>query len=147
LAVVVGGLVFVAGLVALDAAADAARRGSEDRCFRSGGLLSFFETRVDWRLLPPGYECVYRHRGRTLARRPPSDANLTGRAWRMEDFVEAGLPVPGTHPTLPFCSEEQLEPDTGFETLDPHSDEPANPTGCQAPRTAGIFELSPRRHR
>lgn len=101
------------------------------------------EVRVDWRVLPPGYDCVFLYRGVTvLEGESPAERGRAGTPKpeyrRAEDYIAAGLPVPGVHPTLPVCSPEQMEPDTGREIIDLHVERPVEPTYCQAPRT-GIF--------
>jgi len=153
LGVIVGGIILAAAL-ALTAAADPLTRRAEKRCWQMGGDLvpprRVTEIVVDWRALPPGYDCDYRIFGATVVKRPPSEGVPAGtfaksERWRADDFVARGLPIPGTHPTLPFCSAEQMKPDTGRETLDPHADEPAEPTYCQAPPSGAIFERSPPR--
>jgi hypothetical protein len=62
------------------------------------------------------------------------------------DFIAAGLPVPGTHPTLPICPRGLR--DSGFrsradarrarDVIDLDA-----PAVCQADRTFGVFQLRP----
>ena len=121
----------------LAAAARHADAGAQDRCFRTGGDLAppirIDEIQADWRLLPPGYDCVYLFSGFTVVKRPPSAAPASKqRYYKAEDFVAAGRRVPGVHPTLPFCSTALLQtPDGTME-----AERGVSP--CQAPRT-GIF--------